>query len=105
MKRAGFTLLEITLVVGVISLLAALALPSFAKVRAASRRNSCANNIRLIRDAEMTWAMANNKNATDTPAITDIAPYIKGGAIPACPEGHVAYTIGDVETGPSCSVH
>jgi prepilin-type N-terminal cleavage/methylation domain-containing protein len=104
-RRTGFTLLEIALVVGIIGLLAALAIPSFAKIRATSRKQTCANNLRLIRDAELTWALANNKTATDTPAVTDIAPYIEKGVVPACPEGNVAYTIGDVATGPTCSIH
>lgn len=103
MKKRGFTLVEIMIVVAIIGLLAAIAIPSFAKIRTESRKQTCANNLRLIRDATEQWAMAANKTGTDTPGTADVVPYLKGGAMPTCPEGSLTYTLGDVATGPSCT--
>ena len=105
MQKRGFTLVEIMIVVAIIGLLAALAIPAFSKIRSESRKQTCANNLRLIRDGEEQWAMSNNKAQTDTPDSTELVPYIKGGVLPTCPEGNVAYTIGTVAAGPSCTVH
>ncbi len=102
MKKRGFTLVEIMIVVAIIGLLAAIAIPSFAKIRSESRKQTCANNLRLIRDATEQWAMTANKTGTDTPVAGDLTPYLKGNVMPTCPEGNVAYTLGDVATGPSC---
>ena len=47
-KNAGFTLVEIMIVVAIIGLLAAIAIPNFVKARGTAQRNACINNLRLI---------------------------------------------------------
>jgi type IV pilus assembly protein PilA len=102
MKKRGFTLVEIMIVVAIIGLLAAIAIPSFAKIRAESRKSTCANNIRLIRDAAEQYAMANNLTADATITTSDLSEYLKSG-IPLCPEGNAAYSATfDLADGPTC---
>lgn len=101
MKKRGFTLVEIMIVVAIIGLLAAIAIPSFAKIRTESRKTDCANSVRLLRDATEQWAMANNKAGTATPLVDDLTPYLKNG-IPLCKEGGTI-TLGTVAAGPTCS--
>jgi prepilin-type N-terminal cleavage/methylation domain-containing protein len=87
----GFTLLEIMIVVGIIGLLAAIAIPNFMNARANSQANSCINNLRQIDTAIQQVAFEQNKHVGDTLAYPDdITPYIKLNAtlqIPPCPAG------------------
>ena len=48
-KNQGFTLVEIMIVVAIIGLLAAIAIPNFVKARTTSQQNACINNLRLVR--------------------------------------------------------
>ena len=100
LNRKGFTLVEIMIVVAIIALLAAIAIPSFSKSRNAARLSSCINNMRLIQHAKEQWATTNSKLDTDTAPVTDINAYLKNA--PTCPSGGT-YTYGTVATTPTCS--
>ena len=103
MKKRGFTLVEIMIVVAIIGLLAAIAIPSFAKIRKESRSKSCVNNLRLIRDAGEQYAMKNNLPADQVITVANLAAYLKDG-VPSCPEGNTAYPATFVlSVGPTCS--
>ncbi len=99
-RKAGFTLVEIMIVVLIIGLLAAIAIPSFMKARERSRINACINNLRQIDGAKEQYAMENNKDSTTTPASTDVDDFLK--AYPTCPAAGT-YTINAIGSNPTCS--
>jgi prepilin-type N-terminal cleavage/methylation domain-containing protein len=100
--KKGFTLVEIMIVVAIIGLLAAIAIPSFIKARETSQTNACINNLRQIDAAKEQWALANKKVTGDTVTDTEVDAYIKSGR-PNCP-ANGTYTYDVVGTDPSCSL-
>jgi type II secretory pathway pseudopilin PulG len=92
------------IVVAIIGLLAAIAIPNFIKARTTSQKNACINNLRQIDGAIQQWALENKKDPAATVKFTDISGYLKNSVI--CPSGGTAfsdsYTIVDVQTKPVC---
>ena len=102
-RTQGFTLVEIMIVVAIIGLLAAIAIPNFVRARQNSQKNACINNLRQIDGAKAQWALENKKVDSDSPANSDLSPYLKGNLVPACPASGV-YTLGTCGTLPSCNL-
>ena len=113
-KKAGFTLVEIMIVVLIIGILLAIAIPNFVSARESSRAKACVGNLKQIDSAKQQCAMDNKLSGTST-ATFDItgtavvAPayqlvgssgYIR--ATPVCPSG-AAYFLGGVAIAPGCA--
>ncbi len=102
-RKLGFTLVEIMIVVAIIGILAAIAIPSFVQSRTQTRANACVNNLRLLDAAMEQAALANNWDVGDACGNADVIPYLKGNAMPICPAGG-AYTVAAIGTDPTCSI-
>lgn len=79
-KTRGFTLVEIMIVVAIIGLLAAIAIPNFVQARTTSQKNACINNLRQVESAKEQYALENGKNTGDSATEANLSAYIKGGA-------------------------
>jgi len=95
-SRSGFTLTELMIVVGLIGLLASLAVPNLARARDTSRLNIIYNNLRVLEAAKDQWALDNNQ-ATGV-AVDDISVltgYIRWDTIqPVIHETYVPNPVG-----------
>ena len=103
--NGGFTLVEIMIVVAIIGLLAAIAIPNFVKARNASQRAACVANLRSIDGVKATWALDARKSNTEVPQDADLfgGPNAYIREKPSCPASGT-YSINQVDAKPSCSV-
>jgi prepilin-type N-terminal cleavage/methylation domain-containing protein len=102
--KSGFTLVEIMIVVAIIGLLAAIAIPNFVKARTASQTNACVANLKQIQSAIYTWALETKRASTSGVTFSDIVGstlYLR--TMPACP-ANGTYAISTVDQSPSCTV-
>jgi prepilin-type N-terminal cleavage/methylation domain-containing protein len=80
-KNAGFTLVEIMIVVAIIALLAAIAVPGFLRARKRSQASKILNDLRMIDSAVDQYAIETGKKTGDQVAIADWTNYVKKDAV------------------------
>ena len=100
--RRGFTLIEIMIVVLIIGILLAIAVPNFVKARESSRTKACVANLKQVDSAKEQYMM-DNRTSTAPAALADLVGptnYIK--STPECPSGGT-YSVGAAGANPTCN--
>ncbi|HTL17599.1 MAG TPA: prepilin-type N-terminal cleavage/methylation domain-containing protein [Patescibacteria group bacterium] len=100
----GFTLVEIMIVVAIIGMLAAIAVPNYVKSRSKAQETICISNLQHIDGAVQLWAMENKKDPEQTVTFADISSYLRNAV--TCPAGGTSfadsYALTAVDAKPTC---
>jgi prepilin-type N-terminal cleavage/methylation domain-containing protein len=101
-SRRAFSLIEMMIVLLVITILLAIAVPAYMRVRESSKAKVCKTNLRQLQAAKERWAMDNRKRDSDVPDISDLCPnYVR--RLPVCPSSG-RYETGTVGEPVKCSI-
>lgn len=101
-EKHGLTLVETMVVICIIGLLVAVALPNFLRARREAAAKICVTNLRQIEAAKERWAWSSGAGLNDEIYMTDLVPdFIRFE--PTCPGGG-NYTPGTIQENPTCSI-
>jgi prepilin-type N-terminal cleavage/methylation domain-containing protein len=106
MPRAGFTLIEIMIVMAIIGIVALVSIPNYVRSRNQTQKNVCINNLRTIDRLTQQWAFENQKLGSGSYLLNDstLLSHFKGSVLPLCP-GYGSYSPGATSAGePTCSL-
>ena len=96
-NKKGFTLVELMVVILIIGILVAIAVPIFNNARASAQRRTCQANLRTMDGAIQTWKADNPADTDAYPSTIDgVAQDLVGGyikAMPVCPTDNSSYTV------------
>ena len=99
-QKRGFTLIELMIVIAIIGILAAIAVPNFTQARKKAKLKACVANMSTLDSALEMYMMENN--VTQAPALSELAPYMQGKKVPECPSGG-SYSIDTSQEDAWCS--
>ena len=100
-RRSGFTHVEIIIIIMIIGLLAAIAIPSYVRTRTIVQQTGCIGNLKQIRGAVQVWAIVGQRRGSDSPTTADLVDnYLKRW--PVCPKSGAAYAVPAVNAEPVC---
>ncbi|MEI6633104.1 MAG: type II secretion system protein [Chlamydiota bacterium] len=104
MRKRGFTLVEIMIVVAIIGLLAAIAIPNFMRARSQTQMNTCLNNLRQFDSAMAQYALENNLTTGNTFPSTNLNGFLSNLLVTdTCPGGGTYSQLGSIGSGALCS--
>lgn len=101
-RQAGFTLVEIMIVVLILGMLLNIAAPAFIYARDNGQQKACLANLRNITMAKEQYAIQNNVAGTVTPTWSNLSPYVKSNTQPTCPTTNQVLNLNAVNSKPTC---
>jgi prepilin-type N-terminal cleavage/methylation domain-containing protein len=103
-RRSGFTLVEIMIVVAILGILLGLAFPNFLKSRTNAQKQICIENLSQIESAKQIWGVENGKKDGDPASAADlIGPTLYLKEMPRCPGGG-RYEFTAIGTNATCNI-
>ncbi len=103
-RRGGFTLIEIMIVIAILAMIIAIAVPNFLKSRTHARMQVCIENLSQIESAKQLWGLEAGKQDGEVPVESDlVGPSLYIKTMPQCPAGG-AYSFNGIGANATCDI-